>query len=43
MFGWLPSHCTPILVYIIYGGCNILSMASRTNQEELEAGNTIVK
>ncbi len=34
---------TPHKVYMIYGRCNVLSSASRTNQQELEIRNTTVK
>ncbi len=38
-----PAIGTPSVVYVVYGRCNVLNDASRTNQQELEIGNTIVK
>ncbi len=41
--GNCPAIGTPSVVYVVYGRCNVLNDASRTNQQELEIGNTIVK
>ncbi len=41
--GDYPAVGTPSVVYVVYGRCNVLCDASRTNQQELEIGNTIVK
>ncbi len=41
--GDYPAVGTPSVVYVVYGRCNVLNDASRTNQQELEIGNTIVK
>ncbi len=41
--GNYPAIGTPSVVYIVHGRCNVLNDASRTNQQEFEIGNTIVK
>ncbi len=41
--GNYPAIGTPYVVYVVYGRCNVVNDVSRTNQQELEIGNTIVK